>query len=116
MEFRAGKICTPSHLTSCAPRAAYPVTSAPDLVFALVKATGFFSMEHACVSRSLMSPAEPPETESFRVHARRSMLLYLPGVLGGRRRYRAGSVWDASSEHLTVNQSTGSFESVQSKV
>lgn len=65
MEFIAGEICTPSHLTSCTPQAAYPVTSAPHLVFALAISTGFFSVEHFCVSRSLMSPAEPPETVSL---------------------------------------------------
>lgn len=67
MEFIAGDICTPSHLTSRTPQPAYPVLSAPHLVFALAISTSFFSMEHVCVSRSLASPAEPSEPVSLHV-------------------------------------------------
>lgn len=65
MEFIAGEICTSSHPTSCTPQAAYPVTSTPGLGFDLAISTRFFVMEHICVSRSLVSPAEPPETVSL---------------------------------------------------
>ena len=66
MEFIAGEICTSSHPTSCTPQAAYLVTSAPGLVFDLAISTSFFIAENICISRSLVSPAEPPETVSLR--------------------------------------------------
>lgn len=59
--FIADEICTSSHLTLCTPL----VTSASGLVFDLAMSTNLFIKEHICVSRSLVSPAEPPETVSL---------------------------------------------------
>lgn len=44
MEFIAAEICTPSHLASRTPQAAYPATLAPDLIFALAVSTPFSSV------------------------------------------------------------------------